>query len=93
MIDPGFGFGKTIEHNLLLVKGLAELKTLNCPILLGISNKSTIGHITDSPVEARLYGSIAMTTLAIERGASIIRTHNVKSVVDAAKIVAALTIA
>src|SRR5690606_21009988 len=85
-IDPGFGFGKTLEHNYQLLAALPEFRRLQVPLLAGMSRKSMIGGATGRPVEQRLAGSIAAAVLAIERGASIIRTHDVPETVDALKI-------
>ena len=86
MIDPGFGFGKTVEHNLQLVKRLAEFACLGKPILMGVSRKSTIGAIVNKPANERLAASVAMATLCCEHGARIIRAHDVAATVDAVKI-------
>ena len=86
IIDPGFGFGKTCEHNYQLLRNLSEFKLLDCPILIGVSRKSMIGTVLNKPIEDRLYGSIAAAVLAFDKGASIIRTHDVKATVDALKI-------
>ena len=86
LLDPGFGFGKTPEHNLGLIKHLGAFSDLGLPILLGVSRKSTIGYIINKEVDQRLYGSIALTTIAVCNGASIIRAHDVAATVDAIKI-------
>ncbi len=84
ILDPGFGFGKTLEHNLTLLAGLDGLGELGLPVLVGISRKSMIGTIlNDAPADKRLYGSVAAAVLAMERGASILRVHDVKPTVDA----------
>jgi dihydropteroate synthase len=83
LIDPGFGFGKTVDHNLSLVNRLAEFADLDKPILMGVSRKSTIGTLTGKPVDQRLAGSIALTVLCCLSGAKIIRTHDVAATVDA----------
>ena len=80
VVDPGFGFGKTAEHNLTLLKHLAELSEL--PVLVGLSRKSTLGRITGRPVDERLAGSLAMALLALQRGATILRVHDVKETRD-----------
>jgi len=80
VVDPGFGFGKTPEHNLTLLKHLRELSDL--PLLVGLSRKSTVGRITGRPVEERLAGSLAMALLALQRGATILRVHDVKETRD-----------
>jgi dihydropteroate synthase len=91
LIDPGFGFGKTVEHNLQLVKRLSEFKDLHKPILMGVSRKSSIGTLLDRPAKDRLAGSIAMATLCCQNGANIIRAHDVAATVDAVKIYHAVT--
>jgi dihydropteroate synthase len=90
LLDPGFGFGKTLDHNLTLIKHLSELHKLGLPLLVGMSRKSMIGLVLDAPVEQRLYGSVAVATLAAHAGAQIIRVHDVKATVDAVKMVAAV---
>ena len=82
VIDPGFGFGKTVEHNLVLLRELKQLAELGVPVMVGLSRKSTVGRITGRPVEERLAGSLAMALLAIERGARIVRVHEVKETRD-----------
>lgn len=82
IIDPGFGFGKSVDHNLLLIQQLAQFKQFGLPILVGVSRKSTIGHVLDRDVNERLPGSLALTTLALCQGASIIRAHDVKETKD-----------
>ncbi len=90
VIDPGFGFGKTVKHNLALLRDLQRFGELGLPLLVGLSRKSSIGKLLDgAPVDERLHGSIALTALAIERGASIIRTHDVRATLDAVKVVTA----
>ncbi len=83
MIDPGIGFGKTVEHNLQLINKLKQFKPLNFPILIGTSRKSFIGHITNEDVTNREEGTIASSLYAIHNGASMIRVHNVKSMKQA----------
>ena len=78
IVDPGVGFGKTLEQNLELVRRLDELKALGRPILLGISRKSMIGLVLDLPPEQRLEGTAASTAIGIARGADIIRVHDVR---------------
>jgi dihydropteroate synthase len=86
VIDPGFGFGKTVAHNLALVRQLPELLALRLPVLLGMSRKSTIGVITGRPEGERMAGSLALAVAAVLRGAHIIRAHDVAETVDALKI-------
>ena len=90
MIDPGFGFGKTVEHNLTLIHQLKTFQTLECPILIGASRKSTIGAILNKPTDERVHGSLALHTIAILNGASIIRTHDVAATQDIIKIIQAM---
>lgn len=83
IVDPGFGFGKTLEHNLALLAGLESFQELGVPLLVGISRKSMIGQVTGGEVGDRLPGSLAAAVMAVERGASIIRVHDVAATVDA----------
>jgi len=78
IVDPGIGFGKTVEHNLELLRRLRELKVLGCPILVGPSRKSVIGKILNLPVEERLEGTAAMVAISIANGADLVRVHDVK---------------
>ncbi|MSQ48914.1 MAG: dihydropteroate synthase [Betaproteobacteria bacterium] len=89
-IDPGFGFGKTLEHNLVLLKRLAELATLGVPVLAGWSRKSTLGVITGRPVSERLAASLAAALLAVQQGARILRVHDVGQTRDALAVLRAL---
>ncbi len=86
ILDPGFGFGKTLEHNLLLLKHLKRFEVLALPLLIGISRKSMLGALLDADVDERLFGSVAATVLAYERGGRIFRVHDVKPTLDALKI-------
>ena len=88
--DPGFGFGKTIEHNLTLLRSLGELRQLGVPILAGMSRKGMIGTILNKPVEQRLYGSLSVAVMAAMLGADILRVHDVAETVDALAMVKAL---
>ena len=83
LVDPGFGFGKTVEHNLRLLNRLERLAALELPMLVGMSRKSMIGKVLERPVEERLPGGLALTALAVERGARILRVHDVAPNVDA----------
>jgi dihydropteroate synthase len=80
VVDPGFGFGKTAEHNLILLRNLRKLSDL--PIVAGLSRKSTLGKLTGRPVEERLAGSLAMALLALQAGARILRVHDVRETRD-----------
>jgi dihydropteroate synthase len=91
ILDPGFGFGKTLEHNLTLLKHIEDFMGIGLPLLVGISRKSMIGSVLgDASVEERLYGSLSAAVLALDKGASIIRVHDVKPTVDALKVVNAV---
>ncbi len=83
LLDPGFGFGKTDAHNLRLLAKLPRFGDLGRPLLVGLSRKSMIGRITGRPVEERLAGSISLALMAAERGAHILRVHDVRETVDA----------
>ncbi len=89
-IDPGFGFGKTHEHNVRLLANLERFQELEMPLLVGLSRKSTLGHLTGKGEEHRLAPGIAAAVMAVERGANIVRTHDVEPTVDALKIVHAV---
>jgi dihydropteroate synthase len=86
VIDPGFGFGKTAEHNLAVLHDLAALRVLGRPILLGTSRKSTLGKVLDLPAEERLEATLATTALGIAAGVDIVRVHDVKPNVRAARM-------
>jgi len=90
VIDPGFGFGKTLEHNLDLLAALAEFSRDGLPVLAGLSRKSMIGQLTGRPAGERLAGSVVLAAMAVERGASIVRAHDVAATVDAVRIATAL---
>lgn len=90
LLDPGFGFGKTLAHNLALLAGLEELCGLGQPVLVGLSRKSMIGALTGRPVDERLSGSLAAAVLAVERGARLVRVHDVAATVDALRVAWAL---
>tara|TARA_R110002110_G_scaffold415562_1_gene651070 strand:- start:36889 stop:37755 length:867 start_codon:yes stop_codon:yes gene_type:complete len=85
-IDPGFGFGKTLNHNLMLLGQLSRFKAMGCPLLVGLSRKSMFGKILNVETEDRLYGSLAGALLAVMQGADIVRTHDVKETRDIIKV-------
>jgi len=96
MIDPGFGFGKTLEHNLTLFKALEEFVDMNYPVLVGVSRKSMIGQIlndgvvdtrVDATIDDRVYASAVMAALAAQHGVQILRVHDVKATADAIAVV------
>jgi dihydropteroate synthase len=88
-LDPGIGFGKTLEHNLELLRRLDELAGLGRPLVIGTSRKSFLGKLTGRDVTERIPGTIATCVLALERGASVFRVHDVAEVADALKVAAA----
>ncbi len=90
MVDPGIGFGKTVEHNLRIIKELDSFRSLGYPVLLGASRKSFIGRVLDLPVNERLEGSLAVASLAVEKGVSVLRVHDVKETVRAVRLVRAV---
>jgi dihydropteroate synthase len=87
IVDPGFGFGKSIEHNYQMLAHLEEFLKLNVPVLAGMSRKSMIGNLLQRTIDQRLAGNIAVATVAAQKGAQIIRVHDVKETVDAVKII------
>ena len=91
-IDPGFGFGKTLEHNLELLRHLRELACGEWPVLVGLSRKSIVGTLTGRAAGERVHGSIALAVIAAMNGARIIRAHDVAATVDALKVVAAVAV-
>jgi dihydropteroate synthase len=90
ILDPGFGFGKTLEHNLALLAGLPKLCELGYPVLAGLSRKSLLGKLLGRELPERLPGSLALALLAAERGADILRVHDVAPTVDALTVWAAV---
>jgi len=86
LLDPGFGFGKTLEHNLELLRRLDEFHDMGFPLLVGMSRKAMIGAILDRPVDRRLHGGLALAVIAAWQGASIVRVHDVAATVDALRV-------
>jgi dihydropteroate synthase len=86
IVDPGFGFGKTLEHNLALLRGLSAFKSFGLPVLAGLSRKSMIGMALDLPVDQRLNASIALALIAVSEGAAIVRVHDVRESVEAIRM-------
>ncbi|MDP8228215.1 MAG: dihydropteroate synthase [Candidatus Electryoneaceae bacterium] len=91
LVDPGIGFGKTLDHNLELIRRLDQFRGLGAGILLGVSRKSFIGLLTDRPVKERLAGTIAAVVAGVFAGADVVRVHDVVETVDALKVVDAIT--
>lgn len=90
IVDPGFGFGKSLQHNYQLLNSLEKLHSIGLPVLSGISRKSMLGNLLDRKVDERLAASVAAATISVMKGAKIIRVHDVKESVDAVKVVSAL---
>lgn len=90
LLDPGFGFGKTLADNLALLARLDAIGSLGPPVMVGVSRKSMIGALTGKPVADRLAGSVAAAVLAVERGARLVRVHDVGATVDALRVAWAL---
>jgi len=90
LLDPGFGFGKTREHNILLLQNLQSFATLGQPLLVGLSRKSVLGQVTGNDINARLYASIAASVLSAMKGAKMLRVHDVRATVEALKFVQAV---
>jgi dihydropteroate synthase len=90
VLDPGFGFGKTREHNIRLIRELESLAELGQPLLVGLSRKSVLGQVTGNDIDARLYASIAASVISAMKGAKILRVHDVKATVEALKVVSAI---
>lgn len=87
ILDPGFGFGKTLDHNFQLLHHLEQFHQLNCPLLIGLSRKSMFGKLLDRDVDQRLAGSLAGACIATMKGAAILRVHDVRETVDALKVI------
>ena len=92
-VDPGFGFGKTLQHNLLILKFLNAFKKIGVPICVGVSRKKFIGDITNKPIGERLPGSLMAAMIAVQNGASIIRTHDVAATKGALEVASAMDLA
>ena len=90
VLDPGFGFAKTLQHNLSLFKHMEALHALGRPLLVGVSRKSMVGQTLNRPVAERLYGSLALAALAMTKGARILRVHDVVETVDVVRMIAAV---
>jgi len=90
LLDPGFGFGKTLQHNLELLDRLDEFKRLELPLLVGMSRKGMIGQVLNKPVDERLYGSLAVAVMAVAKGAHIVRCHDVAATADVLKMASAV---
>jgi dihydropteroate synthase len=89
LVDPGFGFGKSLQHNLALLRNLPATRVGTCPLLVGLSRKSMIGLITGQPVDARMPGSLAALMLAVQNGADLVRVHDLEESADVLRILEA----
>lgn len=92
VVDPGIGFGKSVSHNLQLIRHLSQFTQMGLPLLVGISRKSMLQTVLQKPAEERLWGSVALATLAAWFGAHLIRAHDVAATVDAIKVVQAVSL-
>lgn len=90
VLDPGFGFGKSLEHNLAMLRRLSEFRTAGLPLLAGLSRKSMLGAITGRPVDQRLSASVAAAVMAVQQGAEIVRVHDVAETSDALAVYRAI---
>lgn len=90
ILDPGYGFAKTLDHNLSLFKHMQALHCLGRPLLVGVSRKSMIGKVLDKPVDQRLYGALGLAAMAMIQGARILRVHDVAETVDVVRMIAAV---
>ena len=90
LLDPGFGFGKTVEHNLRLLNNLQHFRALGYPLLIGTSRKSMVGAVLNKDVDQRLYGSLATVACAVMQNAEIIRVHDVAATADVVRMTQAI---
>lgn len=90
VLDPGFGFGKTLQHNLRLFAHLDKLRPAELPVLVGVSRKSMIGEVLGRAIDQRLHASVALAAMAVSKGANIIRVHDVAETVDAVRMIEAV---
>ena len=90
LVDPGFGFGKTLAHNLRLLAALGEIGPAGIPVLAGLSRKRMVGELTGREPAQRVHGSVAAALLAAQRGAAMVRVHDVAATCDALRVLAAV---
>ena len=91
ILDPGIGFGKLLEHNLALLARLRRFTSFECPLLVGVSQKGFLGQLLDRPVRERQWGTAAAVAMAVDRGAGILRVHDVKAMKDVVQVAAAIS--
>jgi dihydropteroate synthase len=90
ILDPGIGFGKLLEHNLALLGQLRRFTLFECPVLVGVSQKGFLGQLLDRPVQERQWGTAAAVAMAVDRGAGILRVHDVRAMKDVVQVAAAI---
>ena len=86
IVDPGFGFGKNDQHNLKILANLEQFRDLKLPLLVGLSRKRTLGHLTEKNADQRIAAGVAAAVIAVSKGANIVRTHDVGPTVDALRV-------
>jgi len=92
ILDPGIGFGKLLEHNLALLAQLRRFTLFECPVLVGVSQKGFLGQLLDRPVQERQWGTAAAVAMAVDRGAGILRVHDVRAMKDVVQVAAAINL-
>jgi dihydropteroate synthase len=91
ILDPGIGFGKLLTHNLTLLTQLRRFVQLGCPVLVGVSRKAFLGQLLDRPVQERQWATAAAVAMAVDRGAGILRVHDVKAMKDVVQVATAIS--
>jgi dihydropteroate synthase len=91
ILDPGIGFGKLLVHNLTLLAQLRRFRQFDCPLMVGVSQKSFLGQLVDRPVQERQWATAAAVAMAVDRGASILRVHDVGAMKDVVQVAAAIS--
>jgi dihydropteroate synthase len=91
ILDPGIGFGKLLLHNLMLLAQLCRFEQFECPLLIGVSQKAFLGQIVDRQVQERQWGTAAAVAMAVDRGAGILRVHDVRAMKDVVQVAAAIS--
>jgi dihydropteroate synthase len=91
ILDPGIGFGKLLVHNLTLIAQLQHFMQFECPLLVGVSRKAFLGQLVDRPVQERQWATAAAVAMAVDRGARIIRVHDVRAMKDVVQVTAAIS--
>jgi dihydropteroate synthase len=91
ILDPGLGFGKLLTHNLMLLAQLTRFEKFECPLLVGVSRKGFLGQLVGRPVQERQWGTAAAVAIAVDRGAGILRVHDVRAMKDVVRVAAAIS--